>query len=99
MKISSVPIKTILEHSKGSPASLEVLKGLEDVEVILGRDSVTKEVFLLYGQEPSSENNRDHDPGTVDILVVDFDRVSDEISDLLALVQVAKDRGDHGAPG
>lgn len=69
---------------------------LAEVEVILGRDITTQEVFLVYGRDRLSEMMKSSSlEGDVDVLMIDVLRQTDELNQLLALVQMAKQSYDY----
>jgi hypothetical protein len=68
---------------------------LSEVEVIFGRDIATQEVFLVYGRHRLQEVLQDSSDVDVDVLMIDILRQTDELNQLLALVQIAKQGYDY----
>lgn len=68
---------------------------LSEVEVIFGRDIDTQEVFLVYGRNRLNELSKETGDGDVDVLMIDLLRQTDELNQLLALVQIAKQGHDY----
>lgn len=68
---------------------------LSKVEVIFGRDIQTQEVFLIYGRNRLKELQLETDDSEVDVLMIDIVRQTDELNQLLALVQIAKQGYDY----
>jgi hypothetical protein len=65
------------------------------VEIIFGRDIPTQEVFLIYGRERLRKLSQDDNASDVDVLMIDLVRKTDELNQLLALVQMAKQGYDY----
>jgi hypothetical protein len=74
---------------------MEVLEDLNKVEIILGRDTATQEVFVIFGRKRLVQIARDHDIPSIDVLMIDLDRHSDQLNQVLALVQLAKNDCDY----
>src|SRR5579871_2251667 len=96
MNIPSISFDEVLGDQLSWPSTANAVDLLSEVEVILGRDASTQEVFLVYGRDRLRDIFRD-DCGTddVDVLMIDIKRQTDELNQLLALVQIAKDRFDY----
>lgn len=92
MNLPCVSFRDVLGSERWSP-TLEAIDLLSEVEVILGRDVPTQEVFLIYGRNRLQrlwKDDRD-----IDVLIIDLARQTDELNQLLALVQMAKDGHDY----
>lgn len=92
MEIACVCAKSILFDS---PFDEALLDAVEEIELILGRDVSTQDVFLIYGRDRLGELATELDSKLVDVLMIEVDRQSDELNQILALVQIAKNRCDY----
>ena len=96
MNIPSMSFDEVVGDHGTFPSTANAIDLLSEVEVILGRDTSTQEVFLVYGRDRLREIFRkDDEKDDVDVLLIDIKRQTDELNQLLALVQIAKDRFDY----
>lgn len=95
MNIPSMTLNEVLGDEPCWPSTSNALDLLSEVEIILARDVPTQEVFLVYGRDRLKELIRDEEDGDVDVLMIDVARKTDELTQLLALVQMAKQRYDY----
>lgn len=95
MDIACVSIEALCGDCFGTLVGLDASEILEDVEIIFGRDTATQSVFLIYGRERLNRVIGDYDSPPVDVLMVELDRQSDELNQVLALVQIAKHQCDY----
>lgn len=93
MDIPRVPVEALLPVD-GICSSLDVIQILENIEVIFGQDTLTNEVFLIHGRKRLNQVIGDCDASPVDSLIVELNRASDELNQVLALVQLAKSECD-----
>ena len=89
MNIPCVPVEALLTLNGVGPY-LDVIQFIEEIEVIFGRDSLTNEVFLIYGRERINQVIEDCNAPMVDTLIIELNRQSDELNQVLALVQLAR---------
>lgn len=94
MYIPSMTLNEVLGDEKTWSTTYDVIDLLSEVEVILGRDIPTQEVFLVYGRNRLKDlaNDKSED---VDVLMIDIARKTNELDRLLALVQLAKHGDDY----
>lgn len=90
MNLPCVTFQDVVGNERWSP-TIEAIDLLSEVEVILGRDVPTQEVFLIYGRNRLQQR----DDRDIDVLIIDLARQTDELNQLLALVQMAKDGHDY----
>ena len=96
MNIPSISINDVLGNQCAGSSILEAIELLSEVEVILGRDTSSQEIFLIFGRDRLRDVFRKpNDASDVDVLMIDIIRQSDELNQLLALVQMAKERFDY----
>lgn len=95
MNIPTLTLNEVLGEEMDLP-TCTAIDLLSEVEIIFGRDTLTREVFLVYGRDRLRELSRKgHSQDDVDVLVIDIARQTDELDRLLALVQIAKQRYDY----
>lgn len=94
MHIPSMTLNEVLGSEMDWPTTCNAIDLLSEVEVILGRDIPTQEVFLVYGRNRLKELARDKSED-VDVLMIDITRQTNELDRLLALVQLAKHGDDY----
>ena len=73
----------------------DLLASLQDVELIVGKDTTTKQVFTIYGQKRLDQIMADPNAPSVDVLAIELEEQSDELERILALVQMSKGRYDY----
>ncbi|MBS0203246.1 MAG: hypothetical protein JSS49_10135 [Planctomycetes bacterium] len=96
MEIPSLTLTEVLGDEQNGPSTYGAIDLLSEVEIIFGRDIPTQEVFLVYGRQRLRELFRDgQDNSDVDVLMIDVARQTDELNQLLALVQIAKQSDDY----
>lgn len=95
MNIPSLTLTEVLGDESSWPSTTTAIDLLSEVEIIFGRDIPTQEVFLIYGRHRLEELFQDGDESDVDVLMVDVVRQTDELNQLLALVQIAKQGYDY----
>jgi len=102
MMIPSLTLNEVLGEERDSHSVLKstelfsAIDLLSEVEVIFGRDIPTQEVFLVYGRERLKQLLQSDDADSeVDVLMIDVLRQTDELNQLLALVQMAKSGYDY----
>ena len=90
MDIASVPVEVFFEDYTASTCGANGIQCLKEVEVILGRDTATQGVFLIYANPGASP-----DSSLIDVLIVELDRQSNQLARFLTLVQIAKQQRDR----
>ncbi len=95
MNIPSLTLTEVLGDELSWPSTTTAIDLLSEVEIIFGRDIPTQEVFLIYGRDRLQELFQDGDESDVDVLMIDIVRQTDELNQLLALVQIAKRGYDY----
>jgi hypothetical protein len=95
MNIPSLTLTEVLGNESNWPSTVNAIDLLSEVEVIFGRDIATQEVFLVYGRNRLRDMFRDDDQSDIDVLMIDILRQTDELNQLLALVQIAKQGYDY----
>jgi hypothetical protein len=94
MSIPTVALNEMLGDELSFLAT-SVVDMLSEVEVIFGRNVMTQEVFLVYGRHRLQELQQSDCEDDVDVLMIDVLDQADELNQLLALVQIAKERYDY----
>ncbi|MDB5345816.1 MAG: hypothetical protein JWP89_4193 [Schlesneria sp.] len=94
MHIPSMTLNEVLGDEMNWPTTCNAIDLLSEVEVILGRDIPTQEVFLVYGRNRLKALAKDKSED-VDVLMIDIIRQTNELDRLLALVQLAKHGDDY----
>ncbi len=96
MNIPTLTLNEVLGDELNWPSSGNAIDLLAEVEIILGRDIPTQEVFLVYGRDRLRELYKGGDEeADIDVLMIDITRQTDELDRLLALVQIAKQGYDY----
>lgn len=96
MNIPMISLNEVFGDNGTCPSTSDFIDYLAEVEVIFGRDTSTQEVFLVYGRDRLYELAREEEKsGDVDVLLIEITSQTDELNQLLALVQMAKDRFDY----
>jgi hypothetical protein len=95
MDIPSLTLTEVLGDELAWPSTTDAIDLLSEVEIIFGRDIPTQEVFLIYGRERLRKLSQDDNASDVDVLMIDLVRKTDELNQLLALVQMAKQGYDY----
>lgn len=95
MDIPSLTLNEVMGDDLSWSPTHSAIDLLSEVEIILGRDVTTQEVFLVYGRNRLKELYRNEDKGDVDVLMIDILRQTEELDQLLALVQLAKQGYDY----
>lgn len=96
MDIPSLTLTEVLSNEQDWPSTCSAINLLSEVEIIFGRDIPTQEVFLVYGRKRLRELFQEgRDDSDVDVLMIDIARQTDELNQLLALVQIAKQSYDY----
>ena len=90
MDIACVPVEVFFEDYADSSGGANAIQSLKEVEVILGRDTTTQQVFLIFANPGASP-----DSSLVDVLIVELDRQSNQLTRFLALIQIAKQQRDR----
>ncbi len=95
MDIPSLTLNEVMGDDLSWSPTHSAIDLLSEVEIILGRDVTTQEVFLVYGRNRLKELVRSEDKRDVDVLMIDILRQTEELDQLLALVQLAKQGYDY----
>ena len=95
MNIPSLTLTEVLGNELNWTSTITAIDLLSEVEIIFGRDISTQDVFLVYGRNRLQELSWDDNTSDVDVLMVDIVRQTDELNQLLALVQIAKGSYDY----
>jgi hypothetical protein len=98
--IEAIPINALFDASGSRPneaAHFDVRQTLQAADVIVGRDVMTGDEFILYGRDTVQRIARGEEPEGAGVIVISLDQdgKSDDLERIIMLVEGIKGRHDY----